>query len=343
MKFAPMNYHYLRYPIKKFLDKVERSPFNSIDLYCSAPQLNLFDYPLSRLIELKKEIEAHHLSVMAMTPENCVYPVNFCTQDDLTRESSIRYYQRAIDTAQFLDCPCVQISTGFGYFDQPREEGWKYCRESLWTLAQYCEKKDVRLLLEELKVTTTNVLITSKDIAKMLEEIESPLIGTHDQELLIEFLSRAPRKVTVEQLTRRRKELGNTYENGNIAPIPGIVPLIQGLRQSGVKTALVSSTATHLIIMGLNRMQMTDLFDVIVCGDMCAERKPDPECYLKAMGLLGAVPQECLVFEDSSVGIHAAKQAGIEVAAFTGSGNGQDVSEADYVVSSYEESKRVLI
>ena len=72
MKFAPMNYHYLRYPIKKFLDKVERSPFNSIDLYCSAPQLNLFDYPLLRLIELKKEIEAHHLSVMAMTPENCV-------------------------------------------------------------------------------------------------------------------------------------------------------------------------------------------------------------------------------------------------------------------------------
>lgn len=140
MKFAPMNYHYLRYPIKKFLDKVERSPFNSIDLYCSAPQLNLFDYPLSRLIELKKEIEAHHLSVMAMTPENCVYPVNFCTQDDLTRESSIRYYQRAIDTAQ------------------------------------YCEKKDVRLLLEELKVTTTNVLITSKDIAKMLEEIDSPAI-----------------------------------------------------------------------------------------------------------------------------------------------------------------------
>ena len=51
MKFAPMNYHYLRYPIKKFLDKVERSPFDSIDLYCSAPQLNLFDYPLSRFKE----------------------------------------------------------------------------------------------------------------------------------------------------------------------------------------------------------------------------------------------------------------------------------------------------
>lgn len=118
---------------------------------------------------------------------------------------------------------------------------------------------------------------------ELTEKDKQRLIGTHDQELLIEFLSRSPRKVTVEQLTRRRKELGNTYENGNIAPIPGIVPLIQGLRQSGVKTALVSSTATRLIIMGLNRMKMTDLFDVIVCGDMCAKRKPDPECYLKAM------------------------------------------------------------
>ena len=36
MKLAPMSYHYVRYPIEKFLDKVERSPFDSIDLYCSA-------------------------------------------------------------------------------------------------------------------------------------------------------------------------------------------------------------------------------------------------------------------------------------------------------------------
>ena len=127
MKFAPMNYHYLRYPLTKFLDKVERSPFDSIDLYCSAPQLNLFDHPLSHLLELDGELRRRHLSVAAMTPENCVYPVNFCTQDRITRESSLRYYQRAIDTAEFLGCPRVQI-------------------------------------------------ITSRDIAKMLDEIDSPAV-----------------------------------------------------------------------------------------------------------------------------------------------------------------------
>ena len=47
MKFAPMNYHYLRYSLKKFLDKVEQSVFNSIDLYCSAPQFILFFHYLN--------------------------------------------------------------------------------------------------------------------------------------------------------------------------------------------------------------------------------------------------------------------------------------------------------
>lgn len=183
MEFALMNYHYLRYPLRKFLDKAERSPFDSIDLYCSAPQLNLFDYPLGRLIELDRDIRGRNLKVTAMTPENCTYPVNFCTQDMITRESSIRYYQRAVDTAQFLGCPDVQISTGFGYFDQPADEAWKLCRESLAQLAFYCERKNVRLLLEELKETTTNVLITSRDIADMLDEINSPaLVGMADMD-----------------------------------------------------------------------------------------------------------------------------------------------------------------
>lgn len=183
MKLAPMSYPYLRYSLMKFLDKVADSPFDNIDLYCSAPQLNMFDYPLSRLLKLDKEINKRGLSIMAMTPENCVYPINFCTQDNSTRESSIRYYQRAIDTAEFLGCPKVQISTGFGYFDFPVKEAWKYCQESLATLAAYCERKNVTLLLEELKVTTTNVLITSKDLAKMINEIGSPnVVGMVDMD-----------------------------------------------------------------------------------------------------------------------------------------------------------------
>lgn len=217
MKLAPMNYHYLRYPLTRFLDKVERSPFDSIDLYCSAPQLNIFDYSLSDLLTLDKEIRRRHLSVMAMTPENCTYPVNFCTQDRTTREASLRYYQRAIDTAAFLDCPKVQISTGFGYFDAPREEAWNYCRDSLRQLAVYCERKGVTLLLEELKVTTTNVLITSQDLAAMLDEISSPaVVGMVD----MDQMTYAGETVD-DYFTNLGSSLGHIHFNDRGHTVPG--------------------------------------------------------------------------------------------------------------------------
>ena len=59
----------------------------------------------------------------------------------------------------------------------------------------------------------------------------------------------------------------------------GLLEFIAGLKKQGKKLAVVSSTSTRLIVVALNRMKMLGLFDVVVCGDMCRNRKPDPECY----------------------------------------------------------------
>lgn len=171
MKWIPMTLHYLRFSPEKFLDKLRDSPFESFDLYMSAPQLNAFDYPLGDLIALDKEIQKRNLKVYAITPENCTYPCNFATQNRETRESSLRYYQRAVDTAEYLGCHNVQISIGFGYFDAPREEAWNNVRDSLKLLAEYSQKKKVNLFLEECKDTTTQVLNYSDDIKTMIEQV----------------------------------------------------------------------------------------------------------------------------------------------------------------------------
>ena len=118
-------------------------------------------------------------------------------------------------------------------------------------------------------------------------------------------------------------------------PKEGLLEFIAGLKKQGKKLAVVSSTSTRLIVVALNRMKMLGLFDVVVCGDMCRNRKPDPECYRKAMQYLEAKPEECIAIEDSFIGIQAAKAANIEVVAYTGAGENQDVSQADYVISSY--------
>ena len=83
-------------------------------------------------------------------------------------------------------------------------------------------------------------------------------------------------------------------------------------------------------------MGMTDLFDVILCGDMYSAAKPEPEGYLTAMRYLNARPEESIVVEDSENGILAGKRSGAYVMAYTGSAVKQDVSQADCEIASFE-------
>ncbi|MGN0588895.1 MAG: HAD family hydrolase, partial [Ruminiclostridium sp.] len=55
-----------------------------------------------------------------------------------------------------------------------------------------------------------------------------------------------------------------------------------------------------------------DRFDGIVGGDEIENGKPSPEIFLKAAGLLGCKPSECVIFEDSENGVKAALAAGIK-------------------------------
>ena len=62
-----------------------------------------------------------------------------------------------VNTVKGLASVVTAVSYTHLYFDQSPEDAWKYCRDSLQQLGAYCEKKNVELMLEELKVTTTNV------------------------------------------------------------------------------------------------------------------------------------------------------------------------------------------
>ena len=59
--------------------------------------------------------------------------------------------------------------------------------------------------------------------------------------------------------------------------------------------------------------------------------KPDPDIYLKVAQLLHMDPKQCIVIEDSAIGIQAGKNAGMYVVARKHPKLDADVSAADYV------------
>jgi HAD superfamily hydrolase (TIGR01509 family) len=74
--------------------------------------------------------------------------------------------------------------------------------------------------------------------------------------------------------------------------------VVSGGRRSSVERSL---TATHLL----------DRFDTIVGSDDYVRSKPAPDCFLLGAERLGVAPADCLVFEDTDLGIEAATAAGM--------------------------------
>jgi HAD superfamily hydrolase (TIGR01509 family) len=61
----------------------------------------------------------------------------------------------------------------------------------------------------------------------------------------------------------------------------------------------------------LEVLKILDRFDTLVCAGDYQKSKPDPEPFLIAAERLGVTPEDCLVFEDSDMGIQAATAAGM--------------------------------
>jgi HAD superfamily hydrolase (TIGR01509 family) len=75
--------------------------------------------------------------------------------------------------------------------------------------------------------------------------------------------------------------------------------------------AVVSGSMRESVVASLESLKLLDRFDTLVCAQDYKKSKPDPEAYLIAATRLGVAPEACLVFEDTDLGIQAAKAAGM--------------------------------
>ncbi|MCR4294811.1 MAG: HAD-IA family hydrolase [Elusimicrobia bacterium] len=117
----------------------------------------------------------------------------------------------------------------------------------------------------------------------------------------------------------------------------GFLELARHLKHRGIRTAIASSSPERWIRIVVERFELTPLLDAVVSADdVGGKTKPLPDIYLEAAARLDVPPGECLAIEDSSIGVLAAKRAGMKVAAYrTAHNEGQDLSGADFELGSF--------
>jgi beta-phosphoglucomutase len=144
----------------------------------------------------------------------------------------------------------------------------------------------------------------------------------------------------VELLVNRKRELFNDAfdSKADLELLPGVEDLIKDLHSNGIQLMLASSSAKITIERVFNRFGLHKYFSHIVSGEDFPKSKPHPAIFEHAASLSTAPKEECIVIEDSTNGVAAAKAAGLYCIGYISENSkGQELALADKIISHFNE------
>jgi len=92
--------------------------------------------------------------------------------------------------------------------------------------------------------------------------------------------------------------------------IPEVLEQIEA-QHGRIPFAVVSGGRRESVVRSLTALHLLDKFDTIVGAEDYTDGKPAPDAFLVAAARLGVAPKDCLVFEDTDLGVQAATAAGM--------------------------------
>jgi beta-phosphoglucomutase family hydrolase len=117
-------------------------------------------------------------------------------------------------------------------------------------------------------------------------------------------------QMPVEEVSNRKESL--YYEMlPQLQAIPEVVEHIDA-QQGRIPFAVVSGSNRESVVKSLTTTKLLDRFQTIVASEDYTRSKPAPDAFLLAAERLGVDPADCLVFEDTEMGLAAAAAAGMK-------------------------------
>jgi HAD superfamily hydrolase (TIGR01509 family) len=141
--------------------------------------------------------------------------------------------------------------------------------------------------------------------------------GMTGREQIKYFADLAGVKTDVEKIYRRKGELARDHPE-RATRIECNLALLKALKSAGVPVAIATGSSRPSIVPIMKKFGIE--VDAIASSEDVKRGKPNPDLFLFAAERLGVDPRNCIVVEDSDVGIEAAKNAGMKALRFFDNG-----------------------
>ncbi|HYF81560.1 MAG TPA: HAD family phosphatase [Clostridia bacterium] len=144
------------------------------------------------------------------------------------------------------------------------------------------------------------------------EEIFKKTIGANLNRTIEIYLAHFGERFPIDAIRDERFKVAENLINLNGVPVKkGLYELLNYLKETDIKIAVATSTSRQRAMTLLKMVGIDMHFDYVLCGDEIEHSKPHPEIFLKVSERLCCLPENCIVLEDSEVGIIAANRAGM--------------------------------
>jgi HAD superfamily hydrolase (TIGR01509 family) len=185
-------------------------------------------------------------------------------------------------------------------------------------------------------------LLTRRNL-RYSPQLKTVMMGLDSSEAVGFLIKHYDLKESVSDVVTERNQLIADLFRQFLRPIPHALQLVGSVQAAEIKTGLVSSSPKKLVNLALSRLNIAELFDLILSGDQVARGKPAPDIYLTAARELGVSHENCLVIEDAPHGVAAAKAAGMCCLAISTSVSEPELGAADKVVKGFAEVDLALL
>lgn len=129
-------------------------------------------------------------------------------------------------------------------------------------------------------------------------------------------------RLTGEEVLKKRYDIAQNYLKNEIDYKDDVPELLKLLKEKNYTLVIASTTRRKNMDIYcnennniINKANIKDYFSIVYTREDAKEIKPNPEIYLRIVNELKVRKDECLIFEDSLIGIDAANNAEIEAVA----------------------------
>lgn len=150
-RLSVLNLHYYQYTLDYFLDCMVKLGIRNVELLGGHQGLWLDPREYQDPDPVRRKLEERGLSCPVFTPQNCRFGYQFGVKEPELREKTFGFFSNGIRLAAALGAKYMEANSGWGYWNEPEEDGIKRAIEMHQRLAEVGKECGVTIVAESLR------------------------------------------------------------------------------------------------------------------------------------------------------------------------------------------------